>query len=99
MIVTSADPELAEIRRAYWGDRLARTRLMVERAWARGELSPTIDPDLVIEAAMGPIFFRRQATGQPIAPDLPERIVNLLLNPLFNKGSASFGPGERPKEV
>src|SRR5579862_1126111 len=47
LIVTAADPDLAEIRRAYWLDRLARARLMVERAQGRGELSLTIDSDLL----------------------------------------------------
>lgn len=80
LIVTAADPDLAEVRRTYWLDRLARARLMVERAQARGELSSTIDPDLFMEAAMGPLFFRRQRTRQPLDPTLPERIANLLLN-------------------
>lgn len=50
-----------------------------QRAKDRGELPEEIDTHFLVEAAIGPILVRANATDQPLDDQLPERIVALLL--------------------
>ena len=75
----NSQPELEEVRHAYWNDRLSRASAIVQRAKARGELSEEVDSDFLVEAAIGPILARSQATNRPLDDHLPEQIVTLLL--------------------
>ncbi len=75
----NSQPELEEVRHAYWSDRLSRAAAIVQRAQARGELSEEIDADFLVEAAIGPLLARSQATNRPLDDHLPEQIVALLL--------------------
>lgn len=77
-------PELAEVRRAYWRDRFSRAEVIIQRAIERGELPAEVDTNFLIEAAIGPILVRANATGQPLDDRLPEQIVNLLLYGIKN---------------
>lgn len=72
-------PELEEVRRAYWRDRFNRAEALIQRAKDRGELPEEIDAHFLIEAAIGPILVRANATDQPLDDQLPEQIVALLL--------------------
>jgi AcrR family transcriptional regulator len=71
--------ELAEVRRAYWRDRFKRAEALIQRAKDRGELPEETDAHFLVEAAIGPILVRANATGQPFDDQLPEQIVALLL--------------------
>jgi AcrR family transcriptional regulator len=73
-------PELEEVRRAYWRDRFKRAEALVQRAKERGELPEEVDAHFLIEAAIGPILVRANATDQPLDDQLPERIVALILH-------------------
>ncbi|HET8846911.1 MAG TPA: TetR/AcrR family transcriptional regulator [Ktedonobacteraceae bacterium] len=75
----NSQPELEEVRHAYWRDRLSRSAMIVQRARERGELSEEVDADFLVEAAIGPILARSQATDRPLDNHLPEQIVALLL--------------------
>ncbi len=75
-------PELEAVRHAYWSDRLSRVNTIVQRAKERGELSEEVDADFVVEAAIGPILARTQATHRPLDEQLSEQIVALLLHGL-----------------
>jgi AcrR family transcriptional regulator len=81
----NAQPELEEVRRAYWRDRFSRADALVQRAKARGELPEEIDAHFLIETAIGPILVRANATDQPLDDQLPERIVALLLFGAWNR--------------
>jgi AcrR family transcriptional regulator len=72
-------PELAEVRRAYWRDRFSRAEVIIQRAKERGELPAEVDAHFLMEAAIGPILVRANATDQPLDDRLPEQIVALLL--------------------
>jgi AcrR family transcriptional regulator len=74
-----SQPELEEVRHAYWSDRLLRAATIVQRARERGELSEEVDSDFLVEAAIGPILARTQATNRSLDDHLPEQIVALLL--------------------
>ena len=75
----NSQPELEEVRRAYWHDRLSRAAAIVQRAKARGELPEEVDPVFLVETAIGPLLARAQATNRPLDDRLPEQIVALLL--------------------
>ncbi len=75
----NAQPELEAVRRAYWRDSFNRAEVIIQRAKDRGELPEEIDAHFLIEAAIGPILVRSNATDQPLDDQLPEQIVALLL--------------------
>ncbi|MFI5046960.1 MAG: TetR/AcrR family transcriptional regulator [Acidimicrobiia bacterium] len=59
-------PELAAEQRALVREKRRRHQAVVERAIARGELRSDIDPELVIDACVGPVFYRFLVSGAPI---------------------------------
>jgi AcrR family transcriptional regulator len=61
----------------------ARRRIsvgVVRRAIERGQLRADVDPDTVVEAIVGPIFFRARLSGAPLTPKTIERLVDLALH-------------------
>lgn len=56
---------LASRGREFWADRFAADRQIVQRAIARGELPADADPDLVIEALLGPLYVRLLTPERP----------------------------------
>lgn len=56
----------AAARRAYWAERLAAVGQVFSRAAARGEAAPTLDPALAVELLLGPLYFRRLVSGEPL---------------------------------
>jgi AcrR family transcriptional regulator len=85
VVAHNTQPELEEVRRAYWRDRFSRADAIIQRAKDRGELPEEADAQLLVEAAIGPILVRANATGQPLDDQLPERIVMLLFYGVKNK--------------
>jgi AcrR family transcriptional regulator len=75
----NSQPELEAVRHAYWSDRLDRAHTIVQRAKARGELSEQVDATFLVEAAIGPLLARTQATDRPLDDHLAEQIVTFLL--------------------
>lgn len=63
------DPELfAVVRGSLIAPRRAAARIIVERAIARGELRDDLDPELVIDALIGPLIYRTMIdAGEPAA--------------------------------
>ena len=72
------DAVLAAASHEFWTERLALDGLVVERAVARGELPPDTDPRTVIEAVLGPIYFRLLVLGEQPDPAFVERLVGLI---------------------
>jgi AcrR family transcriptional regulator len=70
------DPGLAAAARSFWAERLALDAVIVERAIERGEVERGTDPVEVIEAVLGPIYFRLLATGEPLEPAFIEGVVD-----------------------
>ena len=52
-----ANPELIAGREQFWQARSTLASQMIQRAAERNEVSPTTDPQLVLEALVGPVFF------------------------------------------
>ncbi len=70
---------LASRGREFWAARFAADRQIVQRGIDRGELPADTDPDLVIEALLGPLYLRLLVTGQPLEMAFVKRVVDLLL--------------------
>jgi AcrR family transcriptional regulator len=58
--------------------RRAHNRQVVERAIARGQIGPVIDPDLVIDVLSG-LAMNNYATRRPVTEDMLELIIRRLL--------------------
>ena len=71
------DAALAAANHRFWTERLALDGEIVKRAVARGEARPDVDPVEVIEAVLGPIYFRLLVTGNRPGRAFIERIVDL----------------------
>ena len=75
---TASSDDLAASMHEFWSRRLALTVPIVERAVARGELSDEVDPILLIEAVVAPLWLRLMLTGEPIDEGVAERIADLV---------------------
>lgn len=82
--------ELATTVHRFMDRRVTLTELIVERAIERGELPSGVDPRLVIEVLVGPIWFRFLLTGEPIDEDFVASLVTLI-----EAGAAGLSP-DRP---
>jgi AcrR family transcriptional regulator len=66
------DPEIAALHARLHAGFMTPLRTVIERAQQRGELSRDIDPSDVVAAVVGPLFYRRWFSREP----LDERFVN-----------------------
>ncbi len=73
-----ADPELAAANHRFWTKRLTLDQTIVLRAKDRGEVDPKADPGPVIEALLGPLYFRLLVTGEPLDAQFINGIVDLV---------------------
>ena len=74
-----AEPEIAEIERRFYVDRLQRARAMIARAVTRGELPGDIDPDAVIKTVLAPIYLRVLITAEPVDEATAEQAARVAL--------------------
>jgi AcrR family transcriptional regulator len=80
---------LAARGRDFWTVRFEVDRKVVERAIARGELPEDTDPDFVIEAVLGPLYFRLLITGASLDLTVAERVVDFVLAGLRAPGTST----------
>jgi AcrR family transcriptional regulator len=80
---------LESFRENFLADRRRHARTLLERAIDRGDLPPDIDIDLMMDVWAGAIFYRSQITGDPIEPDMPRKLVDLLLSGAIPRRSPS----------
>jgi AcrR family transcriptional regulator len=74
------DGRLAEANRRFWAERLALDGVIVQRAIERGEAAVGTDPELVIEAVLGPIHLRLLLTGEPVDRPFLDGIVDVVVD-------------------
>lgn len=73
------DPALAErFRQSLYALELDRTRELLERAVARGELATAPDPELVQLLLAGPIFYALFGFQLPVDENLADRIATVV---------------------
>ncbi|WKN61277.1 TetR/AcrR family transcriptional regulator (plasmid) [Rhodococcus opacus] len=75
----AADPELARVYRdQVVSHRLADVSALVERGIARGELRADLDPEMVTDLLLGPIYYRFFLSGAPMDDVFGRRLVTTL---------------------
>jgi AcrR family transcriptional regulator len=71
--------EMAAARRELWSKALANASRMFERAVEKGELAPGVDPELAVEALIGPLYLRLLVTGEPLEVEFLDGVVRIVL--------------------
>lgn len=77
----------AEFRQKFIGPKIASTRIVYDRAKARGEVREDLDPALFGPALPGICLHRFYALGEPPTPELVERIVDQIIIPAATAGA------------
>lgn len=73
-------PELCAIRQEHWRRRRAHLQILFDRAIARGELSPEVDCQFLLETLSGIMYMRLFVVNEPVDEMVPERVVDLILS-------------------
>ena len=75
-------PAADAARDRFWEGRYALASQMITRAIERGELPPTTDSLLALEALIGPLHFRVLLTNEAVDEQLAAQLVDVLLDGL-----------------
>jgi AcrR family transcriptional regulator len=77
------DAELAEAFRTRWlTARRNEARAIIQRGKARGEIRADIDPEVLLDALYGPLYFRLLIGHAPLTPSYADKLVNLVMSGL-----------------
>ena len=83
VVALPQDPELAEaFRRGVMDRRKADMEELLRRGIARGDVRADVPVDLARELGPSLLWHRHLITGDPVSPELVERIVDEVLVPL-----------------
>lgn len=82
------NPELVDVVRSILYARRRLYVTMLNRAIARGEMSPDVDQELLLDLLLGPLWFRLLVSGAPVTPGEARSVVELVL-----EGALSRSPG------
>ncbi|MFD8563846.1 TetR/AcrR family transcriptional regulator [Streptosporangium canum] len=85
-------PEIADLRRRLFDDRLRRSRPVIARAVERGELPAGTDPDELLKTLAAPIYFRLLITAETVDETTADDAARVAL------AAALAGALSRPRE-
>jgi Tetracyclin repressor-like, C-terminal domain len=75
-----SDPSiLKELYERHISHRRAATIADVERGKGAGEFAPSTDPELLIDAIIGPIYYRMLLRSAPLTERYVEDLIDLVL--------------------
>jgi AcrR family transcriptional regulator len=74
------NPELVDVVRSILYARRRVSAMALNHAIARGELTPDIDQELLLDLLLGPLWFRLLVSGAPITPEEARSVVELVLD-------------------
>jgi AcrR family transcriptional regulator len=74
----AGNPDIAAASRRFWTERLDLDRFILRRARDRGEIAPETESRPVIEALLGPLYFRLLVTGQSLDDAYIESVADLV---------------------
>jgi len=75
------DPRLQEFRHRYSALRRQSLTGLITRGVAEGEFRAAVDPELAAQALLGPIFYRRLMTSEPLDPHRVGDLIDMVLGP------------------
>ncbi|WP_203819905.1 TetR/AcrR family transcriptional regulator [Paractinoplanes ferrugineus] len=76
---TTSTADGATARETFWRDRLRSSSDIIDRARARGEIRPAVDPELLMQAVVGSVHLGVTFGGRPLDRARAEELVDLLL--------------------
>lgn len=77
------DEEMAEAFRARWIEpRRAEAREVIKRGIERGEIRRDVNPEVLLDALYGPIYFRLLGEHEPLTPAFADELAELILSGL-----------------
>ena len=85
---SARDPDFATLHKAIMSGHQAPIRAAVQRGVARGEIEPTIDPELAYLMIEGPFIARLLVEGDSLNPDEVDQLVGLISRSLRPPSSA-----------
>jgi AcrR family transcriptional regulator len=91
--VAERDPEFADVHRRIQHGHAAPLREVIERAAGRGEIQETADRATMIAGLMGPLFYRRWFSREPIDEHFIKRIVSNAIVSQRNPDGVGRQPG------
>jgi AcrR family transcriptional regulator len=71
---------LGQASRDFWRERFLLARLIVLRGIERGEIRADVDPNLLLESLLGPIYLRLLITRGPLDEAFIEALVAQLIH-------------------
>jgi AcrR family transcriptional regulator len=69
------DPELAEVHTRLHAGFMEPLYVVIARARERGELPPDCDPSEIVAAVVGPLYYRRWFSRQPLDEEFARSVV------------------------
>ncbi len=72
------NPRMAAASRRFWAERLELDRTILQRARDRGEIGAQAPHRPVVEALLGPLYFRLLVTGEALDDGYIEDIADLV---------------------
>ena len=90
--------ELAEVFHQFVAQRRARTRVALERAIVRGELTSGVDLELVQDLLTGPLFYRALMSGEPSSDELIADVVDIVVAGVVHMSQRDEGDGATSPE-
>jgi AcrR family transcriptional regulator len=76
---STRSPEARALLNRFAVARCTPVLAAVRRGIERGELRADVDPETVVDAVVGPVFYRTRISGAPVRRRTLERIVDLAL--------------------
>jgi AcrR family transcriptional regulator len=74
------DSRMAQANHRFWTERLTMDGAIVVRAIERGEVAPSTDPRVVVEAVLGPLHLRLLLTREPVDDTFLASIVDVVVD-------------------
>jgi AcrR family transcriptional regulator len=73
------DPEIATVHTRLHAGFMAPLYAVIERAQAKGELPKALDPSEIVASVVGPLFYRRWFSRQPLDEQFVSNIVEAVV--------------------
>ena len=87
IVAARSDPDVAAAFRSIWSaPRRKEAKKMLRRKQAQGQLRKDVDPDLVLDALYGPLYYRFLVKNEPPARKYAEALADLVLIGLAQHG-------------
>jgi len=87
IVAARSDPDVAAAFRSIWSaPRRKEAKKMLRRKQAHGQLRKDVDPDLVLDALYGPLYYRFLVKNEPPARKYAESLADLVLIGLVQHG-------------